>query len=147
MKSLTDRDIISERMVEGFTYDPKLIVHAIFEISEYLGHSMLNPIFPAVFSLSQYLTWEEHDKLLDIFFEIARNKDDYIDFISIKKKLLEEIPALSSLNDSCIASLIKLYARIYVLGLYNFAMTGLSEYEFKKEIGLGYTKHKQMDKR
>ncbi|MDU5224289.1 hypothetical protein B9N49_08920 [Finegoldia magna] len=130
---MKDRDIISERIVDGFVYDPKVLAQAVLEIAEYLGHTMQSPIFPAVFSLSQYLTWEEHDKLLDIFFEIARNKDEDIDFMSVKKKLIKGVPALSSLNDSCVASLIKLYARIYVPELYHFAMTSLNEYEFKIE--------------
>lgn len=83
--------------------------------------------------MSQYLTWEEHDRLLNVFFEIAREQDENINFISVKKKLLEEVPALSSLNDSSLVSLIKLYAGIYVPDLYSFAMTRLGDYEFKIE--------------
>lgn len=36
MKNTQDRDIISERIVDGFVYDPKLLVNAVLEIAEYL---------------------------------------------------------------------------------------------------------------
>lgn len=122
---------ISGRIVGGYLYDPRMMFYAIMEIADYLGDSGINPKFLCVFNLLNRITWEEHEQIVDTLYYINRNKEDYPDFLSVKAKLLENVPILSELDNHVIATLIKLYAQKYVSGLYEFSQIKLLDYEYK----------------
>ena len=104
--------------------EDRLVLLALEQIAEALGHSNNNPLSTSLLCLEHGISFDEMGKIMVAFNQILRRKE-FDDFeVSDFREALEEItPVARELSDSVVVAFIKAYARNHIAELVPFART------------------------
>lgn len=104
--------------------EDRLVLLALEQIAEALGHSNSNPISTSLLCLGHGISFDEMGKIMVAFNQILRKKEFDDLKVSDFRKAMEEItPAAKEFSDSVVIAFIKAYARNHIAELVPFART------------------------
>lgn len=104
--------------------EDRLVLLALEQIAEALGHSNSNPISTSLLCLGHGISFDEMGKIMVAFNQILRRKEfDDLEVSDFRKALEEITPAAKEFSDSVVVAFIKAYARNHIAELVPFSRT------------------------
>ena len=102
----------------------RLVLLALEQIAEALGHSNNNPLSTSLLCLEHGISFDEMGKIMVAFNQILRRKEfDDLEVSDFREALEEITPVAREFSDSVVVAFIKAYARNHIAELVPFART------------------------
>ncbi len=104
--------------------EDRLVLLALEQIAEALGHSNSNPISASLLCLEHGISFDEMGKIMVAFNQILRRKEfDELEVSDFRQALEEITPMAKEFADPVVVAFIKAYARNHIAELVPFART------------------------
>ena len=104
--------------------EDRLVLLALEQIAEALGHSNNNPLSTSLLCLEHGISFDEMGKMMVAFNQILRRKEfDDLEVSDFREALEEITPVAREFSDSVVVAFIKAYARNHIAELVPFART------------------------
>lgn len=104
--------------------EDRLVLLALEQIAEALGHSNSNPLSTSLLCLEHGISFDEMGKIMVAFNQILRRKEfDELEVSDFRKALEEITPIAKNFSDTVVVAFIKAYARNHIAELVPFART------------------------
>ncbi|HIS26086.1 MAG TPA: hypothetical protein IAA57_04165 [Candidatus Pullilachnospira intestinigallinarum] len=104
--------------------EDRLVLLALEQIAEALGHSNNNPLSTSLLCLEHGISFDEMGKIMVAFNQILRRKEfDDLEVSDFREALEEITPVAREFSDSVVVAFIKAYARNHIAELVPFART------------------------
>ena len=104
--------------------EDRLVLLALEQIAEALGHSNSNPLSTSLLCLEHGISFDEMGKSMVAFNQILRRKEfDELEVSDFRQALEEITPIAKDFADTVVVAFIKAYARNHIAELVPFART------------------------
>ena len=104
--------------------EDRLVLLALEQIAEALGHSNSNPLSTSLLCLEHGISFDEMGKIMVAFNQILRRKEfDELEVSDFRQALEEITPIAKDFSDTVVIAFIKAYARNHIAELVPFART------------------------
>ena len=104
--------------------EDRLVLLALEQIAEALGHSNNNPLSTSLLCLEHGISFDEMGKIMVAFNQILRRKEfDDLEVSDFREALEEITPVAREFSDSVVVAFIKAYARNHIAELVPLART------------------------